>query len=140
MTNSLKTAVEALALSMGSELGPENASAVDKTLEEFELDSEDKVAGWLVQVLTDIANGETHQDWVQFDIAGLDSSDSLEFTRLLGEWLPIEVRNEGERWTIRSERLPSEAIITFEGSSYMTKPRGSPEPGEGIVEPGSCEA
>ena len=124
----LKQAVTDLAVALASPLDDARGKAIDQTLVDFELTDEAAIPGWVLDMLSAWTAGAATHGWVRFEVAGLDASDTLEFLRILHEWVPVELLNEGERWTFTATALSHEAIVTFEGDAYLVKPLGSAEP------------
>lgn len=105
---------------------------MDVLIEDFDLSDDRAIPDWILDVLDAWSSDRVTDDWVQFEWGGQGASDALEFLINLPRWLPIAIDNQGERWTLTSPQLSSEAIIAFEGYFYLVKPVGTPEPG---VEP-----
>ena len=120
----LKNAVHAL----GEKNDAAASDAIDTTIIDFDLADESVVPTWTIEMLDAFARGEPLGTWVSFTITGGEASDTLEFLRLLPEWLPVSYETEGERWTFRSRVLGRECIINFEASAYVIKLIGMPEP------------
>jgi len=127
----LKDAVTTLAKALGHMLGPQDLSAVDEAIENFDLSNDQVVPVWILEMLQTWSAGGITERWVPVELVGLEASDTLQFLRELPTWLPVSVDDRGERWTFTAPRLSSEAIIAFEGMFYLVKPVGAPEPGEG---------
>lgn len=131
----LKDAVTTLANALGHVLGIQELTAVDEAIEDFDLSDHEVVPVWILELLDAWSAGRITDDWVPFELIGMEASDTLQFLRELPTWLPVNVDDQGERWTLTSPRLPNEAIIAFEGDFYLVKPVGTPAPGQGNSTP-----
>ncbi len=120
----LKRAVTAL----GAEIASAASDAIDATITDFDLADESVVPAWTLEMLDAFTSGEPLRTWVPFTVVGAEASDTLEFLRLLPEWLPVSYVTDGERWTFRSVALGRECVINFEASAYVIKLIGTAEP------------
>jgi len=126
----LKAAITTLAAALNHELGSQELREMEETIEDFDLSNDEVVPAWVLELLDAWSSGRVTDDWVPFELVGMEASDTLQFLAEVPHWLPVTVDNQGERWTLKSSRLPNEAIIAFEGYVYLVKPVGTPEPGE----------
>ena len=129
MTHILES-ILGLAKALGVEPDEAQLSAIQHKLEVDALDVEGAAPDWLIAFIDSLAQQVHTPDWVPFEVKGLEASDSFDFIRGLGSILPLTVVDDEERWTVRADAIGHEAVLSFEGYLYLTRPIGAPEPGE----------
>ena len=122
----LRQTLRTLASALNVAVDIEWSEAVELKLSEDELETSSPP--WLGELLDALARRGVTPDWVPLEVVGLESSGAFDFLRTLDRILPVEIHDEGERYTVVAEGLGFEAIVAFEGYLWLVKPIGAPEP------------
>jgi hypothetical protein len=121
----IQTVGELAVVLQGTELDPQQRQALTDLVHENELDHDESIPDWLLELLEQVRDRKPTGEWIKFTLPGLGSSDILNFIQELDQVLPMQFENQEETWLLTFPSITLEAVISFEGYCYKVSPIGT---------------
>mmetsp|Transcript_13 Transcript_13/g.20 ORF Transcript_13/g.20 Transcript_13/m.20 type:complete len:124 (+) Transcript_13:63-434(+) len=121
MTNKLTDAIIALAeATKGQPIDEELKSTIEKLVWNNELDEDDNVPNWLIDLLTAMQTKQL-TDWIAYPTDGYSFSNVFDLIGELDTVLPLDYEHREESIALTLEALSVAATIWLESNQYQVK-------------------